>query len=424
MTTTSRGATPPATYWLFDPHRAVLAGEATRTSLRARTLDATEALARSWLDRCGITRIADVTDLDTVGIPVFHSMRPDAMPGLNTVTSGKGTTVQAARVSAMMEAIERTWCEPGPDEPRVASYAELAGAGIAALDPRRLILRRGHTWSEHAPIAWWPVRELRSDTEVLVPALAVFTPYPHQNGMFSSNTIGLASGNDPQEALLHALLELVEHDCTAFGEVLKLGHSLPLATLPAAARELVAKFERAGVTVRAFVYLTGIGIPTVHVTVEDAGTRDGMLFNGGTGCHLDPEVAVLRALAEAAQARLNVIAGAREDFDRQAYRRGTSYTQLKRRYEAWSSGWPELDFVEIPSASTGEVAGDLERVLTGLAGIGATTVFAVELAPAEAPFSVTKAIVPGLEVFHEDRRRIGPRLYRELVRLDLVQPLS
>ena len=95
-----------------------------------------------------------------LGIPVFHSMRPAAAPGLNTVTSGKGVTTLAARVSAMMEAIERTWCEPPPGELTRASYSDLCQAGVPVLDPRRLILRRGHTWTEGAPLGWWPVREL------------------------------------------------------------------------------------------------------------------------------------------------------------------------------------------------------------------------------------------------------------------------
>ncbi|MEH1097775.1 YcaO-like family protein [Micromonospora sp. CPCC 205561] len=412
----------PRDHWLTDP-LADSAG-ATGTSLRVRSLAETEAVARQWLEPCGITRIADVTDLDRVGIPVFHSVRPAAAPGLNTVTSGKGTTVAAARVSAMMEAIERSWCEPYDDVPPVASYAELTERGTAALDPRRLMLRRSHTWSEEAPIGWWPARELVGGSEVLVPALAVLTPYAHEHGMFSSNTIGLAVGNSPQEALLHGLLELVEHDCAAFGEVLKQAWSVPVESLPPGPTALVERFAAAGVEVRVFLYLTDTGIPTVHVTTEDTHAQDGMLFNGGAGCHLDPEVALTRALTEAAQSRLNVIAGAREDFDQQAYRRHTSYEQLRDRYASWASGRDQMDFDQIRAASTGTTAGDLERVVEALFGIGARTILATELAPSRLPFSVTKVIVPGLEVFHEDRERIGPRMHRALTRLGLAGALS
>jgi len=398
---------------------------ASGTSLRTRPLEETEALARASFTRCGITRIADVTELDDLGIPVFNCFRPTASPGLNTVTSGKGVVPAAARVSAMMEAIERTWCEQRAGEPPLqASYAELCAAGVPALDPRRLILKRGHTWTDSTSISWWPVRELASNVEVLVPALAVFVPFPNECGMFRSNTIGLASGNSPQEALLHGLLETIEQDCTAFGEALKSGWNIRLSSLPDTAGELVGRFQRIGIEVQVFAYVNDIKVPTFFATTEDTQAGDGMLFNGGAGCHLDPVVAVARALTEAAQSRLAVIAGAREDFTGQAYRRHSSYEALQEMYRMWSGGRPTEDFDVVESASTGTTDGDLGLVLAGLERAGLPLVFATELAPDDLPFSVTKAIVPGLEVHHHDPARLGTRLHREMVQAGLAKPLS
>ncbi|RVX38371.1 ribosomal protein S12 methylthiotransferase accessory factor [Nonomuraea polychroma] len=394
-------------YWITSPS---LDGQVTTTALRTRSLRETEAIARECLDRCGITRIADVTDLDTVGIPVYHSMRPAAAPGLNTVTSGKGSTREVARVSAIMEAIERTWCELYEDAVVNASYRELLESGTPVLDPRRLILRRDHTWAEDAPMGWWPAHELASDTKTLVPALSVFTPYPREHGMFSSNTIGLAVGNTAQEAFLHGLLEVIEHDCTAFGESLRQGYRIRPESLPDEPARLFAMLERAGIEVQMYLYLTEIGVPTIQVTTEDVHDQDGMLFNGGVGCHLDPEIASVRALTEAAQSRVNIIAGAREDFDRQAYRRHTSYDGLKEMYHAWAVGREEINFADIPSRTTGTVSGDLDLALAGLLNVGIGTILVTELAPGGFPFSVTKVIVPGLEVYHEDQKRLGPRL--------------
>lgn len=395
------------------------------TSLRARTLEQTEALARASLSRCGITRIADVTDLDILGIPVFNSIRPRAAPGLNTVTSGKGVTPLAARVSAMMEAIERTWCEPPfAEPPRRASYSELRQAQVPVLDPRRLILRRGHTWTEDASLAWWPVRELLSDTEVLVPALSLFTPYPAEYGMFSSNTIGLASGNNPQEALLHGLLEVVEQDCTAFGETLRRGSKIRLASLYDGPAELVERFQRVGVNVQVFGYTNEIGVPTVFATTDDTRAEDGLLINGGAGCHPDPFVAVTRALTEAAQSRLAVISGAREDLDGQAYRRHASYDAMREMLRTWSAGRPEVDLGNLPNKTTGTMEGDLDRVLAGLQQAGLSLILAAELAPEYLPFSVTKVIVPGIENYHNDPARLGTRLHREMVRAGMARPLT
>ncbi|MDI5970805.1 YcaO-like family protein [Streptomyces sp. SL13] len=413
----------PREHWFPPPSRTP--ATASGTSLRTRTLEQTEALARACLDRCGITRIAEVTDLDVLGIPVFHTIRPGAAPGLNTVTSGKGITAQASRVSALMEAIERTWCEPpAADLPLLASYAELRARDVPVLDPRRLVLRRGHTWTQDAPISWWPVRELFSDTEVLIPALAVFTPYARECGMFRSNTIGLAVGNSPQEALLHGLLEAIEQDCTAFGETLRQGRRIRLESLPPVATELVGRFQRMGVSVQVFGYANVVGVPTVFATTDDTHAEDGMLINGGAGCHPDPVVAVTRALTEAAQSRLAVISGSREDLDSQAYRRHASYDAMREMLATWSADREECDFGDLPDEGTGTTEGDLREVLAGVERAGLPLIFAAELAPDDLPFSVTKVVVPGLEVYHHDPARLGTRLHREMVRAGMARPLS
>ncbi|MEC3980179.1 YcaO-like family protein [Amycolatopsis sp. H20-H5] len=378
-------------------------------SLRSRGLAEVERIAEGLLEPLGITRVSDVTGLDVLGVPVWHSVRPDAAPGLNTVTSGKGATSRAARVSAVMEAIER-WCGEPQGRPSVtASYAELS-ADRLALDPRRLILKRSHEWTPDTQLTWWPTTELNRDLEVWVPALAIFTPFPPEANLLRSNTIGLAAGNDLDEAVLHALYEVVEHDCTSFAELLSIGHRVRLDTLPEQARELIAMFERASVTVTVHAYTNGIGIPTFSALTEDTHAQDAMLFNGGAGCHLDPEIAVTRAITEAAQSRLAVIGGAREDMDAQDYRRHASYDTVKDAIRRWSDAQPWCAFDDIRSATTGSVGGDLELVLKALARDGLDLALATELSPPDFPFSVAQVVVPGTEFAHLDPERVGVRL--------------
>jgi ribosomal protein S12 methylthiotransferase accessory factor len=63
--------------------------------------------ARRVLEAVGVTKVADVTDLDRVGIPNFMTVRPhDAAQGISYY-SGKGTTRADAHAGALMEAIER-----------------------------------------------------------------------------------------------------------------------------------------------------------------------------------------------------------------------------------------------------------------------------------------------------------------------------
>src|SRR5712675_2730379 len=68
---------------------------------------ATIRRARAVLDTIGVTKVADVTDLDRVGIPNFMTVRPrDLGPGISYY-NGKGTTRAAAHAGALMEAVER-----------------------------------------------------------------------------------------------------------------------------------------------------------------------------------------------------------------------------------------------------------------------------------------------------------------------------
>src|SRR5512139_2548346 len=52
----------------------------------------------------GITRIANVTGLDTLGIPVVMVCRPNSRSV--AVSQGKGLTLAAAKASGLMEAAE------------------------------------------------------------------------------------------------------------------------------------------------------------------------------------------------------------------------------------------------------------------------------------------------------------------------------
>src|SRR6266851_7790004 len=57
----------------------------------------------------GITRVADITGLDVIGIPVVTVCRPNSRAV--TVSLGKGLDVAAARASGVMESIEAFMAE-------------------------------------------------------------------------------------------------------------------------------------------------------------------------------------------------------------------------------------------------------------------------------------------------------------------------
>ncbi len=71
---------------------------------RSASPESTRDRIRPMLDRFSITRVADITDLDEIGLPTMVCYRPDS----KTLTVSIGTGIEPAQafVSAVMEAIE------------------------------------------------------------------------------------------------------------------------------------------------------------------------------------------------------------------------------------------------------------------------------------------------------------------------------
>src|SRR6185503_10001689 len=99
--------------------KAVLRDGTHRAATLAETWRRFAPLARP----AGITRIADITGLDTLGIPVFAAIRP--MGKSLSTQQGKGLSAEAARISALMESLETYTAEQARGTVR-GSYRALA----------------------------------------------------------------------------------------------------------------------------------------------------------------------------------------------------------------------------------------------------------------------------------------------------------
>ena len=75
----------------------------------------------------GITRIADVTGLDTIGIPVVMVYRPNSRSVV--VAQGKGLDLLAAKVSGAMESVEVFMAERITKPLLLGSFNDLMLAG-------------------------------------------------------------------------------------------------------------------------------------------------------------------------------------------------------------------------------------------------------------------------------------------------------
>ncbi len=303
-----------------------------------RTVSPDETLSRMipWFDTFGITRIATVTGLDRVGVPVVVVCRPNARS--SAVFHGKGVDIAAAKASGVMEAIE-TWHAEHVDLPlRLGSFAELSRtyrlvdvAGLprlpdAAFDPTLKTL-----WVEGSDLigggpVWVPFEIVHADGTM---------PDAAGTGCFASSTNGLASGNQPLEAASHAICEIIERDATSLwnrlpAEARERRRVDPATVTDETCRAILARFEQAELDVAIWDTTTDVGVAAFQCLASD---RSGEIPHVayGAGCHPVREVALLRALTEAAQVRTTYIVGSREDI------RHSDYSPETLRSRSWTA---------------------------------------------------------------------------------------
>ncbi|MDD1739553.1 MAG: YcaO-related McrA-glycine thioamidation protein [Methanothrix sp.] len=374
-----------------DTHRAVSPEE----TLRA---------AEAKLPAAGITRVADITDLDRIGIPVFSSIRPMADRGAISVYNGKGATPTEARVSAMMEGLERYSAEVRDRQLDIASFSLLDGA----LDPRDLILPVDA--DPDALIPWISGWDMMNQEEILVPANAVFHPLPSEyRRLFRTNTTGLASGNVIEEAIFHGLAEIIERDAWALVEAARHAGPLIQDVKDDLARGLMDKFAAAGVDVYLRDITSDIGVATCAAAADDLLLRDPTLLTTGMGTHTSAKVAVLRALTEVAQSRLTQIHGAREDTTLADFRKRIGYERTKKLNSHWFGGSEKRSFADVPSFESDDFLLDIRHMLAKLEEAGLDRAVVVNLTRPEIGIPVVRVIVPGLEMSAVDPERVGKR---------------
>lgn len=379
-----------------------------------RAVDPAETFQRlnPKLPAAGITRVADITGLDRIGIPVFSSIRPMAEGGAISVYNGKGTTAEEARVSAMMEAIERYSAEVGDRELLIERYSVLREHGNA-VNPRDLILPSYVKGVEELPIPWIEGVELLTDEPIYVPAAAVFHPLPARYDrlrLFRTNTNGLAGGNELEEAIFHGLAEVIERDAWSLVEVTRdTGPRVEINGGEIGA--LLEKFRAAEVSILIRDITSDIGVPTFAAVSDDLLLRDPTLLTIGMGTHTNASVAVQRAITEVAQSRLTQIHGAREDTATADVRRMMGYDWLLKQNQHWfeQSDAEEFEQAAAASVDTDDFLEDIHHTVARLRAAGLERVIVVELTREELGVPVVRVLVPGLEMYGVDNERLGRR---------------
>jgi ribosomal protein S12 methylthiotransferase accessory factor YcaO len=397
---------------------------------------------RPLMRRIGVTRVAEVTHLDRLGIPNFMAVRPlDEDPGISYY-NGKGTTRAAARAGAMMEAVEH-YCGERCDQPvRVATHRELTRSG-AAVDPESVQVPRTRDYDPRESLEWVEGYDLLGERPTWVPLNSVVCPYaPHSgSALWYSSTNGLASGNCREEALCHALCEVVERDALAIAYaalalrpsvdavLAELGIGSPepapdarsryplidTRQLPRRAARVAARLRSAGLETYLRDLTSAVGVPTFDCTLVEKQLGGQIQAYGGTGTHPDARVAVIRALTEAAQSRVGAIQGGREDLPEVV--KPPASIDPDRVF----GGGETRQFSSVPSTENEAIDDDVRWLLGRLAAAGFEQAVALDLTRPELGIPVVRVVVPNAEAWtvfhlHTERGALGPRVHRILRR--------
>lgn len=362
--------------------------------------------AMPHLATMGITRIANVAGLDRLGIPVVNAYRPNSRS--LSVSQGKGSTLEAAKASAIMEAVESYHAELIDLPLKRGSYQNL-------IDNSRLIqtdglpFLAGTRFDPSREILWVEGGDLMSSESVWLPFELVHTDYtvngPDTAGCFVASTNGLASGNHQSEAIIHGICEVIERDAHTLWHFASIDDKavtrIDLTSISdTSCQALIHALNEKGMTVGVWDMTSDTEIATFYCIILD---KNGRGHSGaGAGTHLDSSVALSRAITEAVQVRTNYITGARDDLEWEEYEH--SGIAQKNRYaenllEAQTSQMKSIE--NVPSCSFEFFNEDINWLLKRLSHVGVGEVISVDLTKSEFGIPVVRVVIPGLEGPHD-----------------------
>lgn len=368
----------------------------------------------------GITRITEITHLDRIGLPVFSAIRPTSQDGAISIYGGKGISSEHAKASAMMEGFERYSAEKQCENLVTGTVSEISSKGNT-IDVESLNLPKDFKKEniELFNLEWNICHDLISGDDYYVPSNAIYHPYVLEDNscqsLFKSNTNGLASGNSLEEAILHGMFEVIERDAWSIFELTHKNYKqIDLDSIESeTVNDAISKFSENDIKIKLMDFTADVNIPTIAASADDTLLKDAGLLTLGIGTHLDPEVAVLRALTEVAQSRATQIHGAREDTVRADFARTAGYERMKRINKYYFQEEDEkIRLSDIENRSTDSITKDIDIVLDELKNNEIEHVLYYDLTRPELNVNVVRVIIPTMELYSIDPSRAGYRFLR------------
>ena len=417
-----------------------------KLSSRIKPVEETIKTILTVSSNIGITRLADITNMDILGIPNFSAVLPGTEDYI-WVYSGKGPTRMDAKASALMESIERYSSLPSGNRNKMiqGSYKEVSKVS-KILHPSNVVEPMILEYDDEMIMDFLSGYDLVNNDRILIPApLALFrySPKPPAINPFAyHHTNGLASGNVLEEAICHSLCELIERDAASLAELN--ASALPYNFLRTMTKylsdngleidpvdgtefvdddskypdvdisnidfkpisNLVKKFNDAKIPLIIKDITSPIGVPTFNASSIEWITEDYGYLAEGHGTHPDARIALLRAITEVSQTRAANIQGARDDLRKISY--GNSNSDEKKTWQFMKSK-NTIQFSEIKSFIHDDILDDINFILSTLVSNGLKQVIVVDLTNPQLMIPVVRTIVPGLETFKITKAIIGKR---------------
>lgn len=276
-------------------------------------------LLQQRFKQMGITRIANVTGLDTLGIPVAACFRPNSK--LLSVSQGKGLSWEKAAVSAIMESVEAFHAENVEAPQLTGSFNELSKR-YSLISPEKFNLGKFRVDDFlNYKMDWIEARNWVTQKPAYLPYALVCldsTRIASEYGLFTASSNGLAGGQTLEQAMSHAMLEVIERDCYSKWDLLtadkKNASQIDINSIDSVLNnEIIAHLTASNIFINVWNISSELKIPAFKCTIKDHNIIRGLNHFGGFCANFSKEKALLGAILEAIQSRLTLIIGSRDD---------------------------------------------------------------------------------------------------------------
>ena len=341
-------------------------------------------------------------------------------------SAGKGLTSIDAKVSAMMEAVERASASSIGQPSEFASYSQMRTMQDEVLDPCLQILIYPDQYSDDQELEWVKAYDIMTEQVIWVPVEVATLAYHPISGrrILSYSPTGLGAGNTIEEAICHGLAEAIEDDAWSLalarsaldsaaagmeGLFSNNGHGQSLdrkieginrnqvfsridpdslSGIPVL-EKLTQKIQDAGLRFAIHEITSDLPIPVISVSISGSQANEG---GGGLGGPPGAPITLIRAFTEAIQQRLvqrlkNVIS------------KTPPVTHWKQpnweNNDEREGGIPVRSFDQIQSIHNFDILADIRTMLTALKKREYNRAIVVDLTKQELGIPVVKVIIPG-----------------------------